>query len=118
MHLPERRVFVKKFGKAALAIAGSTGLASAAEPTKPRIKIGQIGVGHAHASKLAVYRRSRDYEVVGIVEPDPALRRLAGVMANYKDLPWVTPEQLLKVPRLQAVLGETRGPDLLHTGET
>ena len=33
-----------------------------------RIKIGQIGVGHAHANKLAVYRKSPDYEVVGIVE--------------------------------------------------
>ena len=37
---------------------------------QPRIKVGQIGVGHAHASKLSVYRRSDDYEVVGLVEPD------------------------------------------------
>ena len=50
---------------------------------KPRIKIGQIGVGHAHATKLQVYRESPDYEVVGIVEPNKELRerakRAAGV---------------------------------------
>ena len=40
----------------------------------PKIKIGQIGVGHAHATKLEVYRRSSDYEVVGMVEPDAGLR--------------------------------------------
>ncbi len=33
-------------------------------PTSGRIKIGQIGVGHAHATKLSVYRNSADYEVV------------------------------------------------------
>ena len=38
-----------------------------------KIKVGQIGVGHAHASKLSVYRASADYEVVGIVEPDAAV---------------------------------------------
>src|SRR5262245_35454406 len=48
-----------------------------AEPNKPRIKIGQIGVGHAHANKLAVYRDSPDYEVVGIDEPDKELRERA-----------------------------------------
>ena len=44
---------------------------------QPRIKVGQIGVGHAHASKLSVYRRSDDFEVVGIVEPDACLRERA-----------------------------------------
>src|SRR5947209_1775106 len=48
-----------------------------AEANKPRIKIGQIGVGHAHATKLSVYRESPDYEVVGIVEPDKELRERA-----------------------------------------
>ena len=37
---------------------------------KQPIKIAQIGVGHAHASKLAVFRASPDYEVVGVAEPD------------------------------------------------
>lgn len=84
---------------------------------KNRIKIGQIGVGHAHASKLSVYRNSPDYEVVGIVEPDEALRRSAQSQEPYRDLPWMSREQLLNVPGLQAVLVETRVSDLLDNAE-
>jgi predicted dehydrogenase len=82
---------------------------------QPRIKIGQIGVGHAHATKLSVYRKSADYEVVGIVEPDRELRDQASTNAAYRDLPWLTEEQLLNTPGLQAVLIETRVRDLLPT---
>jgi predicted dehydrogenase len=82
---------------------------------KERIKVGQIGVGHAHATKLEVYRRSEEYEVVGIVEPDKALRERAGAVAAYRDLPWMSEEQLLNVPGLQVVLVETRVRDLLET---
>lgn len=80
---------------------------------RPRIKVGQIGVGHAHATKLAVYRKSPDYEVVGIVEPDDDLRQRAANQPAFKDLPWLTREQLLNAPGLQAVLVETRVADLL-----
>ena len=83
----------------------------------PRIKIGQIGVGHAHASKLSVYRRSDDYEVVGLVEPDDQLRERAKSKEVYQGLPWMTREQLLNVPGLQAVLVETRVRDLLDTAK-
>ncbi|MCO6457835.1 MAG: Gfo/Idh/MocA family oxidoreductase [Pirellulaceae bacterium] len=95
-----------------------TSPASSADPgPRPRIKLGQIGVGHAHASKLSVYRQSPDYEVVGLVEPDEGLRRRAEGQAALRDLPWMTREQLLNVPGLQAVLVETRVRDLLDTAE-
>ena len=84
-----------------------------------RIKIGQIGVGHAHASgKMAAYRRSDEYEVVGIVESDRGLRASAGAGEAYKGLKWMTAEQLLNTPGLQAVAVETRVKDLLKTAET
>ena len=89
----------------------------AAGPLPPRIKIGQIGVGHGHASKLSVYRQSPDYEVVGLVEPDDRLREEAKSKKVYQGLPWMTREQLLNVPGLQAVLVETRVRDLLDTAE-
>lgn len=79
----------------------------------PRIKIGQIGVGHAHASKLSVYRASDDYEVVGVVEPDEKLRRAAESSPTYQGLKWLTRDQLLATPGLQAVLVETQVRDLL-----
>ena len=91
--------------------------AGADDKPKPRIKVGQIGVGHAHAPKLGVYRKSADYEVVGVMEPDEALRKRAEANADYKDVPWLTREQLLNVPGLRAVLVETRVRDLLANAE-
>jgi predicted dehydrogenase len=113
MTAPTRRTFLNS------AAATTLGLPAAAKgsPPKPRIKIGQVGVGHAHAGKLSVYRRSDDYEVVGVAEPDPVLRERAREAAPYKGLPWMTQEQLLNVPGLQAVLVETRVRDLLTTAE-
>lgn len=84
----------------------------------PTIKIGQIGVGHAHAAgKMAVYRASKDFEVVGVVEPNAALRKRAERSATYKDLKWMTREQLLSVKGLQAVAVETQVKDLLDNAE-
>ena len=100
-------------------LVGTTA-ALAPTPTRaapPRIKVGQIGVGHGHATKLAVYRRSADYEVVGVVEPDEGLRKRAQGQAAFKDLPWMSREELLNVPRLQAVLVETRVRDLLDNAD-
>ena len=99
---------------AAAAVIGGLGR-TARGAGKQRIKIGQIGVGHAHATKLEVYRRSEDYEVVGLVEPDKQLRERAAGTAAFRDLPFLTEEQLLNSPGLQAVLVETRVRDLLST---
>ena len=82
-----------------------------------KIRYGQIGVGHAHASKIQVYRESDDYEVVGVVEPDEGLAKRAKGQAAYKDLPFMTQEQLLNTPGLQVVGIETRVRDLLDAAE-
>jgi predicted dehydrogenase len=117
----ERRDFLKQVGGGVLGGVVATGPARGAirddKVAPPRIKVGQIGVGHAHATKLAVYRQSADYEAVGLVEPDAALRQRAQTQAAYRDLPWMTQEQLLNVQGLQAVLVETRVRDLLNTAE-
>ncbi|HET6881809.1 MAG TPA: Gfo/Idh/MocA family oxidoreductase [Pirellulales bacterium] len=108
-----RRSFV-----AASALALSAGVSRAgASPDRPKIKIGQIGVGHAHATKLSVYRRSTDYEVMGIVEPNAELRAWAESQPAFSGLPWLTLEQLLNLPGLQAVLVETRVRGLLNAAE-
>ncbi|MDP1797524.1 MAG: Gfo/Idh/MocA family oxidoreductase [Planctomycetaceae bacterium] len=84
---------------------------------KPRIKIGQIGVGHAHANKIAAYRSSPDYEVVGVVEPDAALRKQVEASDLYRGLKFLTQDELLATPGLQAVLVETRVRDSLDAAE-
>src|SRR3954447_25179057 len=104
----------------ALATAAGAALAgrrSSADDKKPRIKIGQIGVGHAHATKLSVFRESPDYEVVGVIEPDKELRERAKEQPAFRDGPWMTQEQLLNVPGLAAVMVETRVRDLLATAQ-
>ena len=79
----------------------------------PRIKIGQIGTSHGHANKLAVYRKSDDYEVVGVVEPNEQFRRAAEQTPAFQGVKWLTREELLATPGLQAVLIEKPIRDLL-----
>jgi predicted dehydrogenase len=94
-------------------------LSAGAMPTASRskIRIGQIGTTHAHASKLSVYRASEDYDVVGLVEPDAKRREVAEQNAVFKGLPWMTVEQLMNQSGLQAVLIETDICDLLSNAE-
>ncbi len=83
-----------------------------------RIKVGMIGVGHSHSGgKMEVFRSSDDYEVVGVVEPDEALARAAQGSAPFKDLPFLSREQLLNTPGLALVAVETNVPDMLDAAE-
>lgn len=82
-----------------------------------KIRIGQIGVAHGHATKISVYRQSDDYEVIGIVEPDDNLREKAQSHAAFRDLPWMSQEELLNRSDLQAVLVETTPRDCLDVAQ-
>ncbi len=103
----------------AAVLSAGTSLSQPAQAAadRPRIRIGQIGVGHAHASKLSVYRNSPDYEVIGIVEPDEELRKRAENETPFRGLKWLTRDELLATPGLQAVLVETHVRHLLDHAE-
>ena len=60
-------------------------------------------------------RASKDFEVVGIVEPDPQLRAAAEASRTYAGLTWMTEEQLLATDGLRAVAVETEIRDLVPT---
>jgi len=81
------------------------------------IKVGQIGTAHAHAAgKMATLRKlSADYEVVGIVEPDPDRQKKAENHSAYRGLKWISQEQLLNTSGLQVVAVETDIPELVPT---
>jgi len=85
-----------------------------AASVKPRLRYLQIGTGHPHADKIAVYRASDDWEVVGVVEPDDALRSAAMGKDLYKGLPVLSLEEGLATPDLAVAGIETRVRDLLH----
>jgi hypothetical protein len=106
-----RRSFLTASGLAATAAALPGGLLSAQDAPSAkrlRIKIGQIGTGNQHASKIGTLRRLTDlFEVVGVAEDDAAQRAKALKIDCYKGLTWMTSDELLAVPGLQAVAVET-----------
>ncbi len=81
------------------------------------VKIGQIGIGHNHASeKMRTLRNLPHlFEVAGVVEEDPVWRERRGNMEVYQGLPWMTEEELFNIPGLEAVAVETDGFDLVPT---
>jgi len=116
MTLFRRRSFLQASAAAATALVA--GRCSSAQDPKPRkVKIGQIGTVHAHAGgKMDALRRlADDFEVVGIVEPDPKAREAAQRAAVYRGLTWMTEEQLLATPGLEAVAVERDTLDLVPT---
>lgn len=84
---------------------------------KRKLRYLQIGIGHAHANKLSVYRESDDWEVVGLVEEDPDLRAAAKTSEIYGSLPMFSLEEGLNLPDLDAVGIETKVRDLLRHAE-
>ncbi|MDY0168314.1 MAG: Gfo/Idh/MocA family oxidoreductase [Thermoguttaceae bacterium] len=116
MNSLDRRHLLKSAVGASAAFAAGQWLqpaVTAADPPKERIKIGQIGTGHEHASgKMATFRKLSDhYEVVGIAEPDAGLRKSHEAQPAYRDLPWMSEEELLRVEGLRAVAVEVSSAD-------
>jgi len=79
-----------------------------------RIGYAQIGTGHGHAAgKMAAFRRSDEFEVLGIAEPDPGLQSQLETTEAYNDVPRLTVDQILNDERIQVVGVETIIRDLL-----
>jgi predicted dehydrogenase len=74
-----------------------------------RLKLGQIGTGHSHASgKLAaVLSLAEQWEVVGYTETDVAKLQRAEKSAPYAGLRQLSVDELLATPDLKAVAVET-----------
>jgi len=114
-------------GGAKLAAGGAFAYIGSAALTKPhkvlaakpdrRIKIGQVGTTHAHASgKMETIRKLTDeFDIVGVVEPDPELRRAAQNKRAFKNARWMSEQQLLATKGLQAVAVETTERQLVST---
>ena len=84
-----------------------------------KIKIGQIGICHEHASgKIRTLRLRPDiFEIVGVVDDRAtAAARFAGDdLTAYEGLKWMTEDELFCTNGLQAVTVETPNTDLLPT---
>lgn len=116
MSSASRRTFLAASAAGALA---STSLPAAVRAADGPIRVAQIGTKHAHASgKMATFRKFPElFEVVGIVEDDPQRRTQMEKTRPYAGLSWMTEEELLAVPGLEAVAVETHIDQLLPTAD-
>ena len=82
-----------------------------------KIKIAQIGIGHNHgADKMQTLRALPDYfEVVGVAESDPYWYNERHGYGAYAGLPFLTEEEILAIPDLDAIAVETDGKYLIST---
>ena len=82
-----------------------------------KIRMGQIGTKHAHASgKIEAIRNQPDsYELVGVVEPDQTRRKELANHKAYKGVTWMTEKKLLNAPGLKVVAVETMVNELIPT---
>ncbi len=84
-----------------------------------KIKIGQIGVCHEHASgKINALRKLPDaFEIVGVVDDrNSTSAKFSGEdLKPYEGLKWLTEEELFNIPGLQAVTVESPNLDLVPT---
>ena len=120
----KRRNFIKT---AALSNAGiivaptifaGTGWGSTDKKAK-KIKIGQIGVCHEHASGyISSLKKLPDvYDIVGVVDDrDTTAAKFSGDnVSAFEGLKWMTEVELLNTRGLQAVVIETPNSDLVPT---
>jgi predicted dehydrogenase len=83
-----------------------------------RIKIGQIGVCHEHASGkiLSLKKMPEIFDIVGVVndrETSSAARFAGDDLSPYEGLKFVTEEELFHTPGLRAVMVETPNLELV-----
>lgn len=115
-----RRQFIANAAAVSFAGAASLGGSAsvfAASSSTSKVKVGFIGTAHPHAAgKLEDLRALPDFfELVGVVEPNSALRDAAKGKAEYQGVEWIDEKELLQTPGLQAVVVETDFPELLPT---
>lgn len=111
----DRRNFLTSAGAAAAGLSLISSPSRATSVKKEKIKIGQIGTGHAHASGVfsQLKQVTEDFDLVGIVENDPERRKAIG--ESYQGVKLISEEQLLNTRGLKAVVVETEVQDLLPT---
>lgn len=86
---------------------------------KAPIRVGQIGTKHAHASgqTRTLLKYPDQFELVGVVEPDPEQRERESREDRHAHTRWMSEAELLSTPGLQAVAVETEVRDLLATAQ-
>jgi predicted dehydrogenase len=115
-----RRQFIANAATVSLASAAGLGVRQsvfAGRESMGQVKVGFIGTAHPHAAgKLEDLRAQPDsFELIGVVEPNSALRDAAKKKREYQGVKWIDEDQLFRTEGLQAVVVETDFHELLPT---
>lgn len=109
----KRREF---FGAAAGMLAASQSLSAA--PAGGKMPAAVLGLGHAHGlSILKTIADSPDFDLVGVCEPDEQRRAAFAGQDRYKDVHWLSREDVLDNPDIRMVAVESDVPRLLELGQ-
>src|SRR5687767_1027129 len=93
--------------------------AATAAVAKPadRIRVGMLGTTHSHAGgKLKVLLESPDYEVAGVCEPNPDIRRERQSQKLYAGLQWMDEDALLGDASIRVIAVEGQVEDFPRLG--
>jgi predicted dehydrogenase len=105
-----RRDFIRSATLTTAAAAGASGTATGIEP----IRCGILGLDHAHGTDvLKVLQRSPDFELVGVCEPDEAVRARFASTPELAGVQWLSADQLLKDTSIGMIAVESGVPRLL-----
>lgn len=106
MPMIARRQFLSH--TAAAAGVAAMGARSATPAASHPIGAAIIGTVHSHAvGHLQTLRKSSNYEVLAVAEPDPELRARAEKSPRWAGVPWASVEEILRDDRVRMVCIET-----------
>jgi predicted dehydrogenase len=80
-----------------------------------KIRIVHYGIGHDHSNQFMTCLKGYPdlYEIVGICEPNEEVRKKFGGLAAYKDLRWLTEEEMFSRTDVDAAIVEAYDLDLV-----
>jgi predicted dehydrogenase len=110
----DRREFLKR----SVVTPGTIGASFAAVGKRDPIRCGLLGINHPHGlDLLSVLRRSKEYEVVGICEPDPKVRAQFERQIRGERMHWLSQDELLGDGTISMVAIESDVARLLELGQ-
>jgi len=82
-----------------------------------KIRCGVLGLGHGHAlAKVELLHNSKEWELIGVCEPDEKVRSEYASAPQMKGVKWLTREELLGDATVKMVAVESKTPRLLQLG--
>jgi predicted dehydrogenase len=109
----DRREFLKR----SAVVSGTMGASIAGGEKRDPIRCGLLGINHPHAlDLLKVLTSSKEYDVVGVCEPDPGVRAKFERSIKAAGVRWLSRDELLGDETVKMVAIESDVPRLLELG--